>query len=72
MVLVSFSKLIGVQITPGLSTTVLLITFFSGVQLLGLGLVGEYIGRIYDEVKGRPMYIIDKKVNFEKENETSI
>jgi polyisoprenyl-phosphate glycosyltransferase len=60
-------KLIGVQITPGLSTTVLLITFFSGVQLLGLGLVGEYIGRIYDEVKGRPMYIIDKKVNFEKE-----
>ena len=64
-------KLIGIQLTPGLSTTVLLITFFSGIQLLGLGLVGEYVGRIYDEVKGRPMYIIDKKVNFEKEHDIS-
>ena len=57
-------KLVGVELTPGLSTTVLLITFFAGVQLLGLGLIGEYIGRIYDEVKRRPMYIIDRKVNF--------
>ena len=57
-------RLIGVDLTPGLSTTVLIITFFAGVQLLGLGLIGEYVGRIYDEVKGRPMYILDKKVNF--------
>ncbi len=57
-------KLLGINLTPGLSTTVLLISFFSGVQLLGLGLIGEYVGRIYDEVKRRPMYIIDKKINF--------
>lgn len=57
-------KIIGVTLTPGLSTTVLLVTFFSGVQLLGLGLIGEYVGRIYDEVKRRPMYILDRKVNF--------
>lgn len=56
-------KLIHVQLTPGLSTTVLIVTFFSGVQLLCLGLMGEYIGRIYEEVKGRPMFIIDKIVN---------
>ena len=57
-------KLIGVELTPGLPTTVLVVTFFSGVQLLGLGLMGEYVGRIYDEVKRRPMYIIDRKKNF--------
>jgi dolichol-phosphate mannosyltransferase len=57
-------KVIGVDITPGLPTTVLVVSFFSGVQLLALGVVGEYIGRIYDETKRRPMYIVDKKVNF--------
>jgi len=58
-----FQKLIGVDLTPGLSTTVLVVTFFAGVQLLCMGLMGEYIGRIYDEVKRRPKYIIDRTVN---------
>src|SRR6266852_4025921 len=57
-------KIMGIPITPGLSTTILVVSFFSGVQLLALGLVGEYIGRIYDETKRRPMYIVDRKVNF--------
>jgi len=58
-------KLAGFELTPGLPTTVLVVSFFAGVQLLGLGLIGEYVGRIYDEVKRRPMYIIDKKTNFD-------
>jgi dolichol-phosphate mannosyltransferase len=58
-------KLIGIELTAGLPTIVLVVTFFSGVQLLALGLMGEYIGRIYDEVKRRPLFIIDKKVNFD-------
>jgi dolichol-phosphate mannosyltransferase len=58
-------KLLGFDLTPGLPTTVLVITFFSGVQLLSLGLIGEYIGRIYDEVKRRPMFIVDRKANFD-------
>jgi glycosyltransferase involved in cell wall biosynthesis len=58
-------KFIGIDLTPGLSTTVLVVSFFAGVQLLGLGLIGEYVGRIYDEVKGRPMYIVDKKINID-------
>jgi glycosyltransferase involved in cell wall biosynthesis len=57
-------KIMGIPITPGLSTTILVVSFFSGVQLLALGVVGEYIGRIYDETKRRPMYIVDRKVNF--------
>ena len=59
-----FQKIVGIELTPGLSTTVLVVTFFSGVQLLALGLMGEYVGRIYDEVKRRPAYIVDRKVNF--------
>ena len=55
-------KLAGIDYTPGLPTTVLVVTFFSGVQLLSLGLMGEYVGRIYDEVKRRPKYIIDRKI----------
>lgn len=60
-----FQKIVGVNLTPGLSTTVLVVSFFAGVQLLGLGLIGEYVGRIYDEVKRRPMFLIDKKINFD-------
>jgi len=59
-----FAKLYGAPLPDGLSTTAILISFFAGVQLLGMGLLGEYIGRIYDEVKQRPPYIIDQKVNF--------
>ena len=42
------------------------VTFFAGVQLLSLWIIAEYIGRIYDETKNRPQYIIDKKINIEK------
>jgi len=58
-------KLLGFNLTPGLPTTVLVVTFFAGVQLLSLGLMGEYIGRIYDEVKRRPRYIIHKRVHLD-------
>jgi dolichol-phosphate mannosyltransferase len=50
------------DLTPGLSTTVVAVTFFAGIQLVCLGLMGEYVGRIYDEVKMRPPYIIDEVV----------
>lgn len=62
-----FQHFIGMDLTPGLSTTVLFVSFFAGMQLLGLGLIGEYVGRIYDEVKRRPMYITDRRVNFGEE-----
>lgn len=58
------SKLTDPSITPGLSSTILFLTFFSGINLIGLGILGEYVGRIYDQVKKRPDYIIDKKYNF--------
>jgi polyisoprenyl-phosphate glycosyltransferase len=62
----ALQKIFGVSLTPGLSTTVILISFFAGIQLLSLGLLGEYISRIYDEVKNRPMYIVEKKIGFDE------
>jgi dolichol-phosphate mannosyltransferase len=58
------TKVMGFNLSPGLPTTILFITFFSGLQLISLGLLGEYVSRIYDEVKKRPQYIIDEKINF--------
>ena len=59
-------KIVDPTVTPGLSSTILFITFFSGLNLIGLGLLGEYVGRIYDEVKNRPNFIIDRKYNFDE------
>ncbi|MFC1516846.1 glycosyltransferase family 2 protein [Thermodesulfobacteriota bacterium] len=53
---------------PGYATTILSILFLGGVQLITIGIIGEYIGRIYDEVKRRPLWIKEKSVGFE-ENE---
>lgn len=49
--------------TGGWASTVSIICFLGGVQLLSLGVIGEYIGKIYLEVKGRPRYIIDRKTD---------
>jgi len=57
------TKLGGYEYVTGFPTIALLVSFLSGIQLAGLGLIGEYIARIYDEVKKRPMYIIDKFIN---------
>ena len=47
----------------GVPTLIVIITFLGGVQLVAIGILGEYIGRIYDEVKNRPRFIIDKTFN---------
>jgi len=46
---------------PGYATLVVSIMFFSGIQLLALGIMSEYVGRIYDEVKRRPLYVIRQR-----------
>jgi len=47
---------------PGFASVVVVMVFLAGVQLLLLGVVGEYVGRIYEEVKGRPHYIVQKVI----------
>ena len=54
------------QLSAGWTSIIVTVTFFAGVQLLSLWIISEYIGRIYDESKGRPQYIVDKKINFDE------
>jgi polyisoprenyl-phosphate glycosyltransferase len=51
-------RLIGHEAFFGQATTLIAVLFLGGVQLISLGVLGEYLGRIYDEVKGRPLYIV--------------
>ena len=53
------------HLSAGWTSLMCAITFFAGVQLLSLWIISEYIGRIYDETKGRPQYIVDKKINID-------
>lgn len=53
------------NITPGWASIMVAITFFAGVQLISIWIMAEYIGRIYDESKSRPQYIIEKKINID-------
>jgi len=53
-------RILGSQQFIGQATTLIAVLFLGGVQLISLGILGEYIGRIYDEVKGRPLYIVSE------------
>lgn len=54
------------QLSAGWTSIMVAITFFAGVQLLSLWIISEYLGRVYDEAKGRPQYIVDKKINIDE------
>ena len=62
-------KIAGQNFPVGNPTIVIVVSFFSGLQLLSLGVMGEYVGRIYDEVRLRPKYIIESRYGWEDEEE---
>jgi dolichol-phosphate mannosyltransferase len=51
-------RLAGSKAFYGQATTLIAVLFLGGVQLISLGILGEYLGRLYDEAKGRPLYIV--------------
>jgi glycosyltransferase involved in cell wall biosynthesis len=69
LLVVLIGKLLGQSTVPGWASIVVINLFFNGVILIILGVMGEYIGRIYDEAKNRPLYIVEKVTT--RENERS-
>jgi dolichol-phosphate mannosyltransferase len=50
----------------GVPTTIVVVALLGGIQLICVGIIGEYVGRIYDEVKHRPLYVVRDRANLEK------
>ncbi len=68
--LVVRTLIFGVDV-PGYASLMVAILFLGGVQLITLGVLGEYLGRVYEEVKGRPLYFIREKYGFDTEQAIS-
>jgi glycosyltransferase involved in cell wall biosynthesis len=62
MAIYVFRSLILYQTAPGWASVILAVSFFSGVQLLTLGILGEYVGRLYVEAKKRPLYFVSEEL----------
>jgi dolichol-phosphate mannosyltransferase len=62
--LVVVLKIIGSYL-PGFSTVEVTMLLLGGIQLITIGIIGEYVGRIFDEVKGRPLYLVRARANFD-------
>jgi polyisoprenyl-phosphate glycosyltransferase len=60
-------KLAGMAVVPGYASLLVTITFLSGVQLMVIGMVGQYVARIYDEVRARPLYLVRDARGFARE-----
>jgi hypothetical protein len=51
---------------PGFPTLIISVMFFAGVQLISLGVIGEYLGRMYEEIKGRPLFLVAEELGIER------
>jgi dolichol-phosphate mannosyltransferase len=65
-------KLAGFPFPLGNPTVVVVVSFFSGLQMLSLGVMGEYVGRIYDETRQRPKFIIESSYGFDSDERAAI
>ena len=69
LMLVIRTLMFGVDV-PGYASLMVAILFLGGIQLITLGVLGEYLGRVYEEVKGRPLYFVREEYGFDRQSET--
>lgn len=65
------ARLSGGQAFAGQATTLIMVLFLGAIQLISLGIIGEYLGRIYDEVRGRPLYVVNEAIGFDNNHGNS-
>lgn len=65
-------KLFTERTVPGWTSLMVAVLFVGGVQLIAIGIIGEYLGRVYDEVKQRPLYLVDEKIGFDPSSQTEV
>jgi len=64
--LIWYKLVLGINL-PGYPSLMVAVLFFAGVQLVTLGVIGEYLSRVYDEVKGRPLYLVRESHGFDRD-----
>ena len=65
-------RLMDKNLNRGWASLFVAVLFMGGIQLVSLGIIGEYLGRIYTEVKRRPLYIVQERLGFEAKKETDV
>jgi uncharacterized membrane protein YhaH (DUF805 family) len=64
-VVLAIRKLLNDVDVPGYTSLMVVVLFLGGIQLITLGILGEYMGRVYNEVKGRPLYVVRERYGFD-------
>jgi glycosyltransferase involved in cell wall biosynthesis len=63
-IIVLYKKIFFNNIVPGFTAVLIFVTFFGGINLFFLGIIGQYISKVFEQTKDRPEYVIEKKINF--------
>ncbi|WP_024832111.1 glycosyltransferase family 2 protein [Ruminiclostridium josui] len=71
LIVILLQKFFTNSTVEGWASTMVVSLFFNGVMLVVIGIMGEYVGRIYEEVKSRPLYVIGELINFDEGNKTN-
>jgi hypothetical protein len=64
-------KLLGGYVVQGWASIITVVAFLGGIQLMSLGIMGEYLGRIYSEIKGRPVYLVRHAIGLDGEEDAA-
>jgi polyisoprenyl-phosphate glycosyltransferase len=66
-----YERLVNARVVPGWATIMIAVSLASSAQLVMIGVLGEYVGRIYEELKRRPLYIVAEEVNASRDDQTT-